>query len=76
MQYTNTNNCNTFGKYQESVDITIIYNRVHDNTPVAHTALLNTGDFPQVQFCFNIFGIPKDEDNLNGSRLKTFGFHN
>ena len=76
MQYTSSNNCNTFGKYQESVDITIRYNRIHDDMPVAHTELLNTRDFPHVQFMFNIYGIKKDEDNLNGSRMKTLGFHN
>jgi hypothetical protein len=68
--FTASNGGNTFGKYQEMVDLTICYNRVIDNAFIVRDAVTNTGDFPQVQFIFNIFGIQKDENNKNGSRLK------
>ena len=69
--YTTSNGGNTFGKYQEMVDLTICYNRVSDNAFIIRDSVTNTGDFPQVQFIFNIFGIPKDDiNNKNGSRLK------
>ena len=68
--YTTSNGGNTFGKYQELVDLTIIYTRIMDNALIVHDQVTNSGDFPHVQFIFNIFGIPKDENNKNGSRLK------
>ena len=68
-QYTNTSTNYgktylTFGKYQDLVNITIYFTRVEDNAPPT-TPLA----FPNFIFQFNIFGIPNDPDNLNGSRI-------
>lgn len=68
-QYTNTstNYGKTyliFEKNQDVANITIYFTRVEDN--VAPTTPL---PFPNFVFQFNIFGIPKDPENQNGSRI-------
>lgn len=70
-QYTNTstNYGKTyliFEKNQDVSNITIYFTRVEDNLPPVTPTNFN---FPNFIFQFNIFGLPKDPENMNGSRL-------
>jgi hypothetical protein len=59
-QFFYSNNCYTFGKSQQSCNITIAYGRVLDDAlPATNTA------YPNVVFIFDIVGIPKE--NLTNS---------
>jgi hypothetical protein len=59
-QFFYSNNCYTFGKSQQSCNLTIQYGRVKDD------ALPTTGTvYPNVVFIFDIIGVPKD--NLTNS---------
>jgi hypothetical protein len=59
-QFFYSNNCYTFGKSQQSCNLTIQYGRVLDD------ALPTTGvTYPNVVFIFDIIGVPKD--NLTNS---------
>jgi hypothetical protein len=55
-----SNNCYTFGKSQQSCNITIQYGRVIDDALPTTTVV-----FPNVVFIFDIVGIPKE--NLTNS---------
>jgi hypothetical protein len=61
---------NTFGKSLLAADITIIYKRIIDNEMITVDGTTTTGLFPEVMFMFSITGIPKDEGNLNSTRMK------
>lgn len=66
-QNFNDTNIATFGKSQELSNITIDYLRLSDLVqPECSTG--NT--FPNVTFIFDIYGINKDENNENGTRIK------
>jgi hypothetical protein len=53
----------TFGKAADIVNITIGFLRYDFNIPNTANA------FPNMTYIFNIRGIPKDEDNLNNTRM-------
>jgi hypothetical protein len=53
----------TFGKAADIVNITISFIKYDLSSPI--TAV----PFPNFTFIFNIRGIPKDEDNLNNTRM-------
>jgi len=55
----------TFGKSQDSCNITINYTKANDNAE-PDVSFLAFGD---AVFIFSIIGIPKEEGNKNGSRL-------
>jgi hypothetical protein len=59
-----SNNIATFGKSQEQCSITIEYYKIIDDNLASP---LNA--YPNAVFVFDIFGIPKDKSNPNGSRL-------
>jgi hypothetical protein len=62
-QYFYSNNCYTFGKSQQSCNLTLQYGRVIDDTlPLANT---NGRAFPNVVLIFDIVGVSKD--NLTNS---------
>ena len=71
--YTQYQTCqsNTFGKSQVQADIIISYRRINDNAILTVDGISDptTALFPDAQFLFSITGIPKDEDNINSSRL-------
>jgi hypothetical protein len=53
----------TFGKNSEQVNITINLLNYELAAPLAQNA------YPMISYFFNIYGIPKDEDNLNNTRM-------
>jgi hypothetical protein len=59
-QYFYSNNCNTFGKSQQSCNLTIQYGRVNDDL-----LPITLNPFPNMIFLFDIIGVPKD--NLTNS---------
>jgi hypothetical protein len=59
-QFFYSNNCYTFGKSQQSCNLTIQYGRVLDDALPSTTPV-----FPNVVFIFNIIGVSKD--NLTNS---------
>jgi hypothetical protein len=62
-QYFYSNNCFTFGKSQQSCNITLQYGRVKDDTlPLAD---VNSREFPAIVLLFDIIGVSKD--NLTNS---------
>lgn len=67
--YTSTNYGKTyliFEKNQDLANITIFFTIIQGNIPpITPTAY----PFPSFGFLFNIFGIPKDPENQNGSRI-------
>jgi hypothetical protein len=52
-----------FGKNSEMVDITINLLTNFLQTPVA------TAQYPYMSYSFNIYGIPKEKDDLNNTRM-------
>ena len=66
--FTNYNNPRfvTFGKSQDTCNITIQFNRVYDDSLCVCAGASN---FPSTIFLFSIYGIPKDAGNENGSRI-------
>lgn len=67
-QYYNSNNIATFGKNQEQVNISIQYSRVVDDKNSINDGFSGITSFPNTIFVFDIFGIPKESNNLNASR--------
>jgi hypothetical protein len=63
-QYFYSNNCYTFGKSQQSCNLTLQYGRVIDDALPLATANTNK-EFPQVVLIFDIVGVSKD--NLTNS---------
>ena len=66
---TNYNNPRfvTFGKSQDTCNITIQFNRIIDDNLCVCGGVVYT--FPLTTFLFSIYGIPKDPGNENGSRI-------
>ena len=65
-QYFYGSNLATFGKNQDICNLTIDYLRLNDlSAPAVNGALT----FPHTTFIFDIFGIEKDKENLNGTRI-------
>ena len=65
-QNYNSSNIATFGKSQELCNITIDYIRVGD---LLQPSVSATNKFPDCVFIFEIFGIDKDKENKNATRL-------
>jgi hypothetical protein len=65
-QYFYGSNLATFGKNQDICNLTIDYLRLND---LSAPAVNGTLTFPHTTFIFDIFGIEKDKENLNGTRL-------
>jgi hypothetical protein len=65
-QYFYGSNIATFGKNQDICSITIDYIRLSDLSPALQA---NGQIFPHVTFIFDIFGIDKNKDNENGTRI-------
>jgi len=59
-----SSNVATFGKSQEQCSFTIEYYKIIDDS-----LALPLNSYPNTIFIFDIFGIPKDKSNPNGSRL-------
>ena len=65
-QYFYGSNLATFGKNQDICNITLDYIRVSD---LLQPQIASSNTFPDCTFIFDIFGIDKDKENLNGTRL-------
>lgn len=57
----------TFSKHQESLNISLEYRQVIDNNPPSSLSFAD--QFPHTVFSFSIYGIPKIENDSNGSRM-------
>ncbi len=60
-------NIATFGKNQDICNITIDYLRVNDLAPPSVVGA--NPYFPQTTFIFDIYGIDKEKNNLNATRM-------
>jgi hypothetical protein len=58
----------TFSKNQELVNINIFYQRISKNGS-SNYSVQTINPYPHCIFTFNIYGIPKDEKDLNASRM-------
>lgn len=59
-------NIATFGKNQDICNITIDYLRLND---LATPSVAGANTFPNATFIFDIYGIDKEKNNLNATRM-------